>query len=244
MKRFSLTKFLIAAILVVCSTMSFNGWASAASSTGGKQSANVYGINYTYYASIHNNTSDTWARGHVTFPYGSGVQAGYVAINTKLYNNSASVVNSTGVQYLPDASAGTTGYVVDGAKYSTKGTYFAKADVHLYNGNGYNLYTTYQSPKLSRALPIIPNEPFKVNENNLTYGSDYYVSSTEEGPDLIQAVGKNGTEGYVYSKDINLDFNSLSDVLTYMNSGQSNFTVPLYAVDGVTIIDSFEVGVE
>ncbi|WP_349662165.1 hypothetical protein [Lysinibacillus zambalensis] len=98
------------------------------------------------------------------------------------------------------------------------------------------------SPRIQRSLvPMAPEKTYEINENGLTYGSDFYAESLEDSPDLVRVIGKNGVEGYVYSKDINLELNTLDEVLDYINSGQPEFIVPVYAEDGIEVLDTFEI---
>ncbi|MEK8199660.1 hypothetical protein [Lysinibacillus sp. FSL M8-0134] len=241
MKRFSLFKLLVTVILVICVSMSgFQGNAFAASANSPEKTVTVYGWSYTYYSGVHNDSKGTWARGVVNMQ--SYLPVGYVGINAKLYDNTGRLMTSSNWVY--NNTSGNIGTMaVDTIKIvsSGSGTYYAKSEMQFYNGNGYNSYTSNATPYLQRSLVnIIPNKSYEVNENNLTYGSNFYAKSIEDSPDLILAVGKNGVEGYVYSKDINLELNTLGEVLAYINAGQPNNTVPVYAKDGITIIDTFE----
>ena len=155
---------------------------------------------------------------------------------------SGTLVKSSGWQYNDTALAGRS---LNSGSTSTKGTYYAQSQVSFYNGNGYNTYTSNASPRIQRSsVPMITEKPYEVNEYGLTYGSGFYAESLEDYPDLIQVIGKNGVEGYVYSKDINLELNTLDEVLDYINSGQSDYTVPVYTEDGITIVDTFEIVTE
>lgn len=240
MKRFGLLKLLVIAILVFCVTMpSFQGNAYAASANSPDKTVTVNGYSYTYYSGVHNNSNGTWGRGVVKLNQ-SYLPVGYVGINAKLYDSSGRLWSASGWSYNNN-SGNFESIVADTITIVSKGTYYAKSEMQFYNGNGYTTYTSNATPNLQRStVNSIPNNAYEVNENNLTYGSDYYAQSIEDSPDLIQAIGKNGVEGYVYSKDINLELNTLSEVLAYINSEQSNFTLPVYAKDGITIIDTFE----
>lgn len=67
--------------------------------------------------------------------------------------------------------------VVDIISIVSSGTYYAKSEMQFYNGNRYNSYTSNATPNLQRSLVnIIPNNSYEVNENILTYGSDFMQS--------------------------------------------------------------------
>lgn len=92
---------------------------------------------------------------------------------------------------------------------------------------------------------ISSNPNYKVNENGQKYGSDLYATSIEAGPDLILATGKDGTQGYVYSKDLYNDggVKTPEQAIKYQNeyAGKSRI-IPLYASDGKTVIGKFIIG--
>lgn len=92
-----------------------------------------------------------------------------------------------------------------------------------------------------------------VNASGLTYG---YVNpktmSWEQYPDLISAIGVDGTEGYVYKDDIRGEQPSTpEEALAYMAQIETETQqmrrssspylryVPLYAADGCTVIGEF-----
>lgn len=91
---------------------------------------------------------------------------------------------------------------------------------------------------------------YAVNEHGLTYGSAAHAVSVETEPDLISAVGKDGTKGYVYSKDLRGEMPKTPEEAVQMTlareeakkSGETvNRVIPLYDVDGNTIIGEFEI---
>jgi hypothetical protein len=97
--------------------------------------------------------------------------------------------------------------------------------------------------------PIYP-----VNENGLTYGSAADAISIETEPDLISAVGVDGVEGYVYSKDLQGEMpktpeeavtitKALEEKLSTANPNEPVIirTIPLYDVDGKTVIGEFAI---
>lgn len=241
MKRLSLLKVLFTAFMVICVVMvGIQGNAFAATATGSKLTATVYGNIYTYVSQAVSDSNGVSARGTIGITPGSSVKTGYLGIDAKLYTTGGSLAVSSKMTYNDRDLSQYESWTVECQETTKVGTYFAKSDFKFYNGNGYNSYTSNASPNVQRSLVTIPNKPYEVNEDGLTYGSDYYANSIESSPDLIQAIGKNGVEGYVYSKDMNLDLNTLEAVQEYISSGQSDLTIPVYANDGVTIVDTFE----
>lgn len=239
MRKSRMVKLVTAAFLAISVTFfCFNESAFAASAVSSKKTVTVFGKSYTYYSSVYNNSSSTWAYGTVDSNSGN-VPTGYFGIVSRLYNSSGTLVKSSGWVYNDTSLAGMS---MTSGSYSEKGTYYSQARMQFYNGNGYNSYTSNASPRIQRSsVPIIPKKLYEVNENGLTYGSGFYAESLDDSPDLIQAIGINGVEGYVYSKDINLELNNLDEVIDYINTGQPDYTVPVYTEDGVTVVDTFEI---
>lgn len=95
--------------------------------------------------------------------------------------------------------------------------------------------------------------PYSINENGQTYGG-IYLDSTDppEKPDLIAAIGLDGTKGYVYPADLRGDQPSTpEEALQYMEDLEQAYAkakatgeqysryIPLYASDGITVIGEF-----
>ncbi|AHF09824.1 MULTISPECIES: hypothetical protein [Dehalobacter] len=82
------------------------------------------------------------------------------------------------------------------------------------------------------------------NKSGQTYGSELYAKSSEETPDLIAAVGEDGTEGYVLSADLNGEMPKTPEeaiAIQNKNKSKTSRKIPLYAVDGKTVIGSFKI---
>lgn len=89
---------------------------------------------------------------------------------------------------------------------------------------------------------------YPVNANGETYGSSSISIEGLEpgtivvGPDLIQALGADGTEGYVRSSDFFSERpNNPEEALRMQEEREARgaYTIPLYASDGITVIGEF-----
>lgn len=240
MIKFKITKLLTTALIAIFVTVScFNVSAFAAVAYSPEKNVTVYGTSYTYYSGVETDSTKTYGKGMVKTA--NSVPTGYIGINARLYNDSGTLVSDSGIIYNEIALI----QMSRSTMTTTTGTYYAQSQMHFYNGNGYSKYTSNATPRVQRSLVQLPlNKPYEVNENGLTYGSDFYAESLKDNPDLIRVIGMNGVEGYVYSKDINLELNTLEQVLDYINSGQSNYTVPVYKENGSTVVDTFEINSE
>lgn len=91
---------------------------------------------------------------------------------------------------------------------------------------------------------VVPSYP--KNEFGETYGSNALAETSEQEPDLVAAVGTRGEEGFVRKEDLSLpDPSSPAEAvkrqLEQELSGGGRL-LPLYEVDGRTIIGEFLVG--
>ncbi|KKM09708.1 hypothetical protein SY88_17350 [Clostridiales bacterium PH28_bin88] len=107
---------------------------------------------------------------------------------------------------------------------------------------GLDIATTSNYPNLSFA----PAPVYSTNESGETYGSALYATSLETEPDLISARGVDGTLGYVRKVDLNGEMpetpeQALAEMRRWAGKVRQ---IPLYDVDGKTVIGVFNVGTE
>lgn len=89
----------------------------------------------------------------------------------------------------------------------------------------------------------ILKEGYPTNENGQTYGpnmGDLNLGELGE-PDLMLAEGENGTIGYVKKEDLNGPQPKTPEEAVKLNKAKPR-EIPLYDVDGETVIDKFIVG--
>lgn len=87
-----------------------------------------------------------------------------------------------------------------------------------------------------------PAPVYPTNENGQTYGSALYATSPNTEPDLIKAIGVDGTVGYVRSVDLNGPMpKTPEEALELQRKTPSVREIPLYAVDGKTVIGKFKI---
>lgn len=95
---------------------------------------------------------------------------------------------------------------------------------------------------------------YETNENGQTYGTAMYASTPNEEPDLILAESPDGTEGYIYSSDLNADLPKNPEDMLAMNEKYEKIWddapagevvvaryIPLYEADGKTVIGEFPI---
>jgi hypothetical protein len=163
----------------------------------------------------------------------------------RVFDSSGNVKKSSAMLYSSEASSfvsiGTGRYSVQG------GTFYGKGEVHLYNGDGYTPYDTYQSPNQNNSsssmLVQIDKLPdYQINDKGQVYGSAMLALTKGYEPDLISAIGLDGTKGYVYSTDLNGEVPSTPEEAIKLTAQRvNNWEIPLYESDGETVIGSFKI---
>lgn len=147
-----------------------------------------------------------------------------------------SAEEATSVEMLSDLIYGGS---VNGIKgYVLKKDYLGELSrtVPLYDVDGVNIIgSLYISPK---------NMIYPKNKNGQTYGSAADATSPETEPELISATSVDGTEGYVLKKDIDGEQpKTPEEALAIQNSRPpGGYDIPLYDVDGKTVIGVFHIG--
>lgn len=82
------------------------------------------------------------------------------------------------------------------------------------------------------------------NEKGEIYGPECELNEIGIEPDLILAMGKDGTVGYVKAADLEgPELNTPEEALAYQMQRPNQWEIPLYREDGETVIGSFVVGV-
>lgn len=86
---------------------------------------------------------------------------------------------------------------------------------------------------------------FPKNQYGQTYGSELNATTPDTEPDLIAATGVGGVNGYLKRTDLEPDPfpKTPQDAieLTKKNLARGEYQIPLYAVDGKTIIGAFKI---
>ncbi|MHB8986818.1 MAG: hypothetical protein ACYC38_12970, partial [Eubacteriales bacterium] len=89
---------------------------------------------------------------------------------------------------------------------------------------------------------LAPAPHYPTNENGQTYGSALYATSPDTEPDLIKAIGVDGTIGYVRSFDLNGPMpKTTEEALAMQRKAESIREIKLYDVDGKTVIGKFKI---
>ena len=91
---------------------------------------------------------------------------------------------------------------------------------------------------------LASNPNFPQNESGETYGSSLDATPYEKGPDLIKAIGVDGTIGYVRATELEGELpKSPEEALAMQAKDKANGgrEISLYKSDGKTIIGKFKI---
>lgn len=129
---------------------------------------------------------------------------------------------------------------VDGiAGYVLKNDYLEELgrDVPLYDVDGKTIIGSFHISG-AKNMNFYPK-----NKNGQTYGSATDATSPDTVPELISAIGVDGTKGYVLKKDYDGELpKSPEEAIAKQNSRSHGRDIPLYDVDGETVIGVFHIG--
>lgn len=180
------------------------------------------------------------------------VGANQMGTRPRLYNENGAIISTSGWAYNSQYGTGSTVNIGTTVGVSP-GYYFSKGEGCVYNGNGYTKFNYNRTPNiwapdaksgnantdeaLSAFADFLKME-YKINENGQTYGSELFAPSRDYVPELILAIGDDGTEGYIKKEELyNVIDLSYEEVMAGVTV-QDTF-IPLYQSDGKTIIGNF-----
>lgn len=161
----------------------------------------------------------------------SNVPVGYMGAQARLYNQSTGKLVASSTMKYNDTKI--SGWYVYSDTINTAGKYYSQTKAEFYNGNGYTSYTGYKSPYL------VFQPKYKLNQSGESYGSGLSEFTVGEEPDLISAIGTNGKDGYVRANDLSPKISTIEEALNQANRNGEVRTIPLYDVDGKTVIGQF-----
>lgn len=88
---------------------------------------------------------------------------------------------------------------------------------------------------------LAPAPEYPKNEFGKTYGSALKATSPETEPDLIKAIGVDGTIGYVLKSDLNGEQPKTPEEALKMQKKESGKVISLYDVNGKKVIGKFKI---
>jgi len=232
-------------VLSIVFALSLSVTALAASANGRTKTTQLGSRTYSGYNNIVINGNDVVAGTSVNCNV--SCTAGQLTVKPIIQNASGSVMRSVTVSNTSTTSGlyATTG---SGQFTPDAGTYYSGGHPCVYNdASGNNSWLTYYaSPSLtvgSRSLSEVNLAASGINEKGQSYGTINHMTDSKNYPDLIRAVGIDGTEGYVYANELFLyDSMMVSEKSAEFMSNKEYIQgrlINLYATDGVTIVGQY-----
>lgn len=236
-KRIGVIALMLSSVLIIS--------ASATISTRFPCSASGY--DYEAYSTLNvssTNPKQLAGGGSVATVDKRSVPGGYMMIQSTIVNRNGSLVSSSSWARNKNYANNLLANIC----YTEKsGEHYGEAWLNLYdNGSDKKLKVT-KTPAITKSnKSVIANDDFEsqkndaifVNENGYTMGNATTDTSTMiRELDFYSAVGVNGKEGYIRASDINGP-ETIPEIENYDDSSKD---IPVYAADGITVIDTFHI---
>ena len=240
-----------AMLSTVAVALALPGSASAQIVSGwiGPAGPNGNGVYFLHQSSINN--APLVASSKIYTVTGTNVAPGDIGVRARLFKSGA-LCEAINYQYnfdpTPQLSLGTTATC-------GSGSYNSHGFVAVWNGtNSYTEYVTFPSNPLNYTAPAARSAPANIevksgtNARGQSFGSGETSDPKAQLPDLIAAIGTNGTVGYIRSAELGgpaANPAAVSALPTATVDGQKVYSsasksVPLYSEDGVTQVGTFE----
>lgn len=232
MKR--VRKPVLVCCLAVCFAVSSILPAHAGTVTSLTKCQTELGITYTFFATLGATTDSLVASTKVNAD--QTIPAGYVGCQVWILSEADYLVNISDMVYNAAPCKGTGVYLGESDVTEDDGYFYAIGGVKFYSQYGYMENTTYETP-FNKVTSIL------TRSDSTRFGSGCadgpgFMDSIQSG--LIPAVGQNGISGYIRVSDIQQpEINSPEEAIAYMETLPSQRSIPLYADDGATVIDTF-----
>lgn len=165
--------------------------------------------------------------------------AGWLGAYSVLYNANGAALSSR-MAYSASASVG---FGVGTSAVKTTGvSYRGLAYTYVYNqstGGYYESGAVWSPYQTANSL----EGPYRYNDQGQSYGPIDGVLTAGYYPDLIAVKGISGVEGYAYKDELLCAApTSLEEAIAYYSQSGS-FGISVYASDGVTWLDTYEIQV-
>ncbi len=231
-------------IITVIALLLINVSAVQAGESYGSYTKRAVNSNFYYdRAGVGVDSTAGWGYADIHTSGYTNVPSGYMGVAAQLFGANGALCTASSMIY--NSSSASTVSVGTG-RYSGLTGYYGVGIASYYNGSGYTSYFTTASPTLYLTSPYrvalqAPEPSLQENENDQTYGSAYVAQATGNMPELVSAVATDGTLGYVYSEDLQFATPSNPEEALALNAqAATNPTIPVYAVDGTTIVGTFQ----
>ena len=235
-------KAILSLVLVIAIAFTTCITAAAASYTSW-QYINGCGYYYKFRAGIGIANSRVYADANIQTTNGAFVPKSYMGACASLFVTTGSIVSSSGTVYNTVPRAGMTATTDSGATVPlvAQGLFYVACSV---SSSGTILeYDEDNTPETS-SMQVSSSAPYEtdaasyeVTENGETYGSALCYDKFGCYPDLIDAIGINGVNGYVLKDDLFYIPSTEAEAEAY--NALTTKTIPVYDLEG-NVVDLFE----
>ena len=247
-------------IVAMCTllVMMCSAFVNADSYSSWKYTGSINGYKYRYRSGIMNYTGEVQARAHTEVTNGKTAPKGYMAARTYLYQKGGALKASS--SWAKNSSAH-VGIDIAGASYAaTSGSYYCIAKFK-YKKNSTDYSSVYTANKTGNVSPLkakskntLPSDVIDsmsnvekeelsaviIDKDGFTYGSGLRTLMNLDCPDYIAAIGEDGVEGYVSSKELAAEDDQNATIIE-MRPGQRDVRfINLYSNRG-EIIGKFRI---
>ncbi|MCR4782562.1 MAG: hypothetical protein K5851_07470 [Lachnospiraceae bacterium] len=196
--------------------------------------ASVGGQSYHFRSEV--STRNNRAEGVANVIHNGGnVPTGYMGAQARLYNSNGVLKSAGQTIYNTIPSVNLYAYT---SSVGLSGFYYAQCTVYLYNGNGYNSYSTNKSPNAGINSHIVHEECAIINGK--IYASGLCEEELDEEIDYILAEGIYGKVGYVFADELSVIPEGPLDAVECSNQAFESRMINVYDLDG-NVIDYFKV---
>ena len=141
--RFLFSTFVVGALLGSVMSVAF----AATATSSPKSYGPILGYSYVSSATISNDTN-LYGLARVERSTTATVPTGYMGVKARVYKSTGICLES-GTSYNSSATNGQGVTTTIGAPDCGSGTYYGKGQTEAYNGNGYDVYNTNQTPNIN-----------------------------------------------------------------------------------------------
>jgi len=231
-KRFQkITAFILLCIAVIESSVSV----FASTTYSNWQTSTTYGISYDYrsvaFERILTTGNTLEAIAEVKTTNNINVPAGYIGAQGRLYNYYGMLVCTSGLHFN---SGSTSVMYANSPSITDSGYFYSKSLFQFYFGNGYSTIEGYMSPYAS----ISTRES---NSMQIIDELETNKSKTDDEPELIPAIGRNGIKGYVREDELAPIPKTIEEAIELNKKAATEQIIPLYNLDG-DVIGEFVIG--
>lgn len=241
-------KKILPVIIICVMVMGSSVMAYAYSTYSDWENKTVYGISYDYRAATYERfltTGNTLeAMADIKTTNNINVPAGYIAAQTFLYDeyNNSPAYNPTMVYNY----SSTTEHIVSSPRISTSGNYRSQIFAMFYDGDDYVLAISKKTPFASitngntnaEETDVNPEGHTNIEEDDIKAAWDSIepgLVDVDELPEFIPVVAKDGTTGYIKTKDVIKIPKTIEEALKMTENAYADQVLPLYNRDGEVI---------